>query len=41
MLGHSCIMASRMGMVTDETPNLKAYVERLLARPACAEAFAA
>jgi glutathione S-transferase len=36
MLGHSCIMASRLGMVTDEMPNLKAYVERLLARPACA-----
>ena len=35
MLGHSCIMASRMGMVSDEMPNLKAYVERLLARPAC------
>ena len=41
MLGHSCIMASRLGLVTDEMPNLKAYVDRLLARPACAEAFAA
>ena len=41
MLGHSCIMASRLGMVTDEMPNLRAYVDRLLARPACAEAFAA
>jgi len=35
MLGHSCIM------VTEEMPNLKAYMDRLLARPACAEAFAA
>ena len=41
MRGHSCIMASRLGMLTDEMPNLKAYVKRLLARPACAEAFAA
>ena len=41
MLGHSCIMANRLGVVTDDMPNLKAYAERLLARPACAEAFAA
>lgn len=41
MLGHSCIMASRLGLVTDEMPNLKAYAARLLERPACAEAFAA
>ncbi|MDG2308530.1 MAG: glutathione S-transferase family protein, partial [Candidatus Binatia bacterium] len=41
MLGHSCIMANRLGLVTDEMPNLKAYAKRLLERPACAEAFAA
>jgi glutathione S-transferase len=40
-LGHACIMANRLGVVTDEMPNLKAYVERLMARPACAKAFAA
>ena len=40
-LGHACIMSNRLGIVTDEMPNLKAYTERLLARPACAEAFAA
>lgn len=41
MLGHSCIMSNRLGCVTDDMPNIKAYAERLLARPACAEAFAA
>lgn len=41
MLGHSCIMASRIGMRTDEMPNRTACGERLLARPACAEAFVA
>ena len=40
-LGHACIMSNRLGVVTDEMPNLQAYAERLLARPACAEAFAA
>ncbi len=40
-LGHACIMSNRLGIVTDDMPNLKAYAERLLARPACTEAFAA
>jgi glutathione S-transferase len=40
MLGHACIMSSRMDLIGDDMPNLKAYVERLMARPACAEAFA-
>ena len=40
MLGHACIMSNRMGLIGDDMPNLKAYVERLMARPACAEAFA-
>ncbi len=41
MLGHSCIMSGRLGAITNDMPNLKAYTERLMARPACAEAFAA
>lgn len=41
MLGHSCIMSGRLGQLTEDMPNLKAYAERLMARPACAEAFAA
>ena len=41
MLGHACIMCKRLGIITDETfPNLSAYADRLLARPACAKAFA-
>ena len=40
MLGHACIMSGRLGLITDEMPHLAAYVERLQARPACAEAFA-
>ena len=39
MLGHSIMMAERMGIVTDEHPNLKAYVQRLKARPALQKAF--
>ena len=42
MLGHACIMSKRLGLVSCETyPNLSAYADRLLARPACAKAFAA
>ncbi len=42
MLGHACIMSKRLGIITDEAyPNLSAYADRLLARPACAKAFAA
>jgi len=42
MLGHACIMSKRLGVVTDENyPNLSAYADRLLTRPACAKAFAA
>jgi glutathione S-transferase len=33
MLGHSCFMSDRVGCVTDEMTNLKAYVERIAARP--------
>ena len=42
MLGHACIMSKRLGIVTDETfPNLNAYADRLMTRPACAKAFSA
>ena len=42
MLGHACIMSKRLGAINDENyPNLSAYAERLLARPACAKAFSA
>ena len=34
MLGHSVFMSNRMGCVTDERKNLKAYVARIEARPA-------
>lgn len=39
MLGHSIIMANRMGIVTEEHPNLLGYIERLKARPALQKAF--
>jgi glutathione S-transferase len=34
MLGHACFMSNRLGCVSDDMPNLKAYVERIAARPA-------
>ena len=34
MLGHSCFMASRFGSGSDDMQNLKAYVDRIAARPA-------
>jgi glutathione S-transferase len=34
MLGHAIFMANRLGQVSDELPNLKAYVGRIEARPA-------
>lgn len=33
MLGHACYMANRMGRVTEEMPNLSAYVQRISDRP--------
>ena len=39
MLGHSIMMSERMGIVTDDHPNLKAYIQRLKARPALQKAF--
>jgi glutathione S-transferase len=41
MLGHACFMANRLGCVTDDMANLKAYVERIAARPAFAKAISA
>jgi len=34
MLGHACAMANRLGCVPDAMTHLKAYIERLEARPA-------
>ncbi|MEM7366246.1 MAG: glutathione S-transferase family protein [Pseudomonadota bacterium] len=34
MLGHACFMSNRLGCVSDDMPNLKAYVEKVAARPA-------
>jgi len=34
MLGHACFMSNRLGCVGDQLVHLKAYVERVAARPA-------
>ena len=34
MLGHSCFMANRLGCVSEEMANIKAYVVKIEARPA-------
>ena len=34
MLGHACFMSNRLGCVSDDLVHLKAYVERIAARPA-------
>jgi len=39
MIGHACAMASRLGCVSDEMANLKAYIARIAARPAFHTAF--
>jgi glutathione S-transferase len=39
MLGHACFMSNRLGCVTDDMKNLKAYVERIAARPAFQKAM--
>ncbi len=39
MLGHACFMSNRLGCVPDEMTNLKAYVERVAARPAFQKAI--
>jgi glutathione S-transferase len=40
MLGHAVVMSDRLGCVSDEMVNIKAYIERLKARPAFQRAFA-
>jgi glutathione S-transferase len=39
MLGHACFMSNRLGCVTDDMINLKAYVERIASRPAFQKAM--
>ena len=39
MLGHSCFMSNRLGCVSDEMSNIKAYVEKLENRPAFKKAI--
>ncbi len=34
MLGHACFMSNRLGCLTDDMPNLNAYVARIDSRPA-------
>ncbi len=38
--GHACIACERLGVDFSEMPNLKAYVDRLVARPALQKALA-
>ena len=40
MTGHACVVSTRLGADVSDIPNVAAYVERLLARPALAKAFA-
>lgn len=39
MLGHACFMANRIGSVSEEMKNLKAYVARIAERPAFQKAI--
>jgi len=39
MLGHAAFMSNRLGCITDDMPNLKAYVQRITERPAFAKAI--
>ena len=39
MLGHAAFMSNRLGCIGDDMPNLKAYVERIAARPAFQKGF--
>lgn len=40
MTGHACVVSSKLGADLSDKPNVAAYVERLLARPALRKAFA-
>ena len=39
MLGHACFMSGRLGVLGEELQNLKAYVDRIAARPAFQKAM--
>ena len=39
MLGHSCFMANRFGCVAEDQTHLRAYIERIEARPAFEKAI--
>jgi len=39
MLGHAAFMSNRLGCISDDMPNLKAYVERIANRPAFQKGF--
>lgn len=41
MLGHSCFMSNRFGCIGEELTDLRAYVERIEARPAFQKAMSA
>jgi glutathione S-transferase len=41
MTGHACVVSAKLGADVSDKPNVAAYVERLLARPALKKAFAA
>jgi len=40
MTGHACVVSSRLGADLSDKPNLRAYVDRVLARPALQKALA-
>ncbi len=40
MTGHAAIVSARLGGDVSDKPNVRAYIDRLLARPALAKAFA-
>ncbi len=39
MLGHAMVVCSRLKLVTDNHPNLQAYIARIKARPAFQKAL--
>ena len=39
MTGHACVVSKRLGADVSDKPNVAAYVERLMARPALAKAL--
>jgi glutathione S-transferase len=41
MCGHACVVSAKLGADVSDKPNVAAYVQRLLARPALQKAFAA